>query len=150
MANELIEITVNKIGQKAGKKNAWLLTEDEVFYGLPPAMMKEFSLGETCKVEITRSPSKTGGADFLNIVKKIWNGQQNPIKQQVRPATNPVDSDRMATMGMVNAFIAVGAVALDAEEIGNAINVVRAGLHRSAISGAQVQRRDDFDDSIEF
>lgn len=133
---------------KPGKKYGSVKTSEGQIYAVPPALLREFGQGEVCKIEFGVWDS--GG---MHITKKIssetYPAGQMP-KQNIRPATNPADSDRMATMGMVNNFIACGRVALDVDEIARAIDVCNDGLNRSVIKGKQTQRRDDLQDEIPY
>lgn len=141
------DITVQYVNAvKPGKKYGSIKTSEGQIFACPPALLNHFGQGEVCTIEYGTWDS--GG---MHITKKIASSNPPPQpKQFVRPATNPADSDRMATMGMVNNFIATGQVALDADTIGRAIDICSDGLHRSKLHGRQTQSADDLDDELPY
>ena len=94
-------------------------------------------------------------------VRKLGDTEAKPPKQYTRPPTNPVDSDRMGTMGMVNGILSGWAQGRPLDEIlqvlqnskgkiAKIIDHLNDELHMTKIHGVEVQRRDDLNDEIPY
>lgn len=145
------EITVQFLGtNKKNAKYGYIRSAEGENYGCLSEQLKQFSTGQIYTIQFHTNDK--GYKEFDAIVGKP------PVKQNIRPATNPQDSDRMATMGMVNAMLngvcygrpIAELLEIDPIEIAKLINLCNAGLERSIIKGKQAQTRDDLNDQIPF
>jgi hypothetical protein len=143
------EITVQYLGtNKKNPKFGYIKTAEEETYGCLSEQLKQFSTGQVYTIRY--HVNDKGYNEFDAVLSKP------PVKQNVRPATNPADSDRMATMGMVNAMLngicygrpLAELLEIDPIDIAKLIGLCNSGLERSIIKGKQVLRRDDLDDEI--
>lgn len=146
------DITVQYLGQNKKNPNyGYIKTAEGDTYGCAAGALSQFSTGEVCTIQF-----HTNAKGYKELDGKISSKQ--PAKQNVRPATNPADSDRMATMGMVNQVL--GAVfagqaltdvlAYPPGAIAQLIDKLSDEVHRSKLHGKQVQHRDDMNDEIPF
>jgi hypothetical protein len=145
------EITVQFLGiNKKAPRYGYIISAEGDTYGCSAEQTKQLSQGQI--YTIRWHTNEKGYKEFDAVLSKP------PVKQNIRPATNPADSDRMATMGMVNAMLngicygrpIAELLQMDPTDIAKLINLCNAGLERSIIKGKQVQRRDDLDDEIPY
>lgn len=145
------EITIKYLG--TNKKNAtygYIVSSEGDTYGCKADQLKQFSTGQIYTIQF--HTNEKGYKEFDTITGKP------PVKQNVRPATPEHESDRMGTMGMVNAILSgifygrplSEAAEIDPIELAKLIGVCHAGLMRSVLKGKQAQHRDDFQDEIPY
>lgn len=132
-----------------------IITAELGFISLQRGQVKNFQENHVYEVGYTeKGEYKNDGTFLKDLAKEI-----SPPKQYTRAPTNPLDSDRMGTMGMVNPIlngIAYGRqlneiieyLKTHKGEVATLIDLLHDELHRTKMHGAQVQRRDDMDDEM--
>ena len=120
-------------------------TANNIYYG-PPEKLAMFKPGETCKMEYTLS--KDG--KFKNIGHKVGIPAvlQKPVAPAPRAPTNPTDSLRMGTMGMVNAFIHSGQVPMQRDAIKSTIKMCMEAYNDEWGTPAMNESKHEFNDEI--
>ena len=145
---EKAEITVQFVNPpKPGKKWGSIKDTKGAYYGGPPAILAKFQPGETCEIEYT-----LGGTDgTLKAIKQkveIPQVLQRPVAPMPRAPTNPKDSVRMGTMGMVNALIASGQVPMQRDAIKSAIKLCRDAYNDEWGTPEMLLSANEFNDEI--
>ena len=153
---ENVELFVKEVyDAKEGKKFGAIITTERGRINVPKAMVKDFyrTKGTVIKVDLATGEARNGFPPFVHITAKRPAPLEVP-KDYVRPATNPQDSDRMATMGMVNATLHAAGLTLSEfltlpkGMLAKVIDRCSDELHMSRLHGQQAQRRDDMNDEL--
>ena len=140
-----------KIIDSDGKE--WKFWKPGKFPGIDPERFEE---GASYKIGF-KTESYNGKDDL--VIKNLIDGQTRPAVPKVlhkphvpapRAPTNPLDGERMGTMGMVNAFIQAGAVDLQRDAIKAAISTCRAAYNDIWGSPKKQEVDAEFNDSIDF
>jgi hypothetical protein len=138
----MTEITVQYVNfPREGKKRGSIKTSEGQSYWCLPALLREFQVGEVCKIEFT-----TNDQGFHQLNKKIWNGQDKtlPPKQIARPRMDPADARGAFITVILEAFVRAGKVPLNKDAIATAREEIGYGYDQSH----NPQRRDDMNDEI--
>lgn len=146
-AVETAEITVQYVNDpKPGKKWGSIKTTDGQYYSGPPAVLKLFQPGETCKIDFT-----LGGNDgTLKAVKRkheVPPALQRPVAPAPRARTNPSDSEQI----FVTAIVKHIATADMGRDEGKAlVNLWRSVYADTFGSPAKQQINSEFNDEIPY
>jgi hypothetical protein len=143
---ETAEITVQFVNDpKPGKKWGSVKDTNGNYYGGPPGMLRQFQVGETCKIEF-----ELGGNDgTLKALKHkvaIPQALARPVAVPPRARTNPVDSEQIFVTALMKGFLNQGDTATD---IIGKINILR-DAYRNTFGGSEKQRDDQMNDEIPF
>ena len=140
-----------KIIDETGKE--WKFWKPGKFGGIDPDRFEE---GAAYKIGYEIKPYN-GKDEFY--IKHLVDGQSRPAvpkvlhkphKPEPRPPTNPIDGERMGTMGMVNAFIQGGGVDLQRDAIKAAISTCRAAYNDIWGSPKKQEVDAEFNDEIPY
>jgi hypothetical protein len=147
MANETVELTIQFVNPpKEGSKWGSIKSSEGIFYGGPPALLRQFTAGEVCTIEF----SKSANGLYNNIVKKIGASKPAPLSPPPRQRTHPNDQTSIFVTALLGHFIHTGKVALQEDMIAEAADMILRAYRKCSLGGLQVQTRDDMDDSIGF
>jgi hypothetical protein len=146
MTAQVSEITVQYVNMpKAGKKFGSIKSSEGVSYWAPPAVLREFTVGEVCKIEF-----KENDEGFKNINKKIGSTKAPPLSPPPRQRTDPTDQRHIFVTALLGHFIDAGKLSLDEEMIAEAADMILRAYKRSSLGGGAAQRSDAMDDEIPF
>jgi hypothetical protein len=142
---ETAEITVQFVNEvKPGKKWGSVKSSEGNLYGCPPALLRQFSVGEVCKIEYAIAAS-----GFKGINKKIGTSKGPPLSPPPRQRTNPVDNEHIFITACLKEFIAAGKVELITTEIVTAVATIR-DAYRFTLGGLEKQRSDNLNDEVPY
>ena len=147
--NETVELTVMFVNPPGeGKKWGNIKSSEGIYYGGPPALLRQFTAGEVCTIEF----SKSNNGLYNNIVKKIGaaGNRPAPLSPPPRQRTHPNDQEAIFTTALLGHFIDAGKIALNEDMIKEAADMILRAFRQCSLGGQQVQTRDDMDDSIGF
>ena len=141
--SEVAEVTIQYVNDpKPGKKMGSIKTAELGYFGVFPNMLRQFSTNEVCRVEYESN------GDFKKVTKKLASAVREPTKQ-VRPRSDPAESEQIFAVALTKEFIARGDVTCDSDSLTRVVNTCRE-VYRKTFGGAEAQRRDDMSDSIPY
>ena len=154
------EITVQFVNPvKPGKKWGSIKTSEGQMFGCPPAMLKMFSPGEVCTVEIEEWSSGGGG-----IKKKIGTSKAPPLSppkpvacnvvslkqpdcQPPRQRTNPIDTENMFVTALLKSYIEAGKIELGTSDLVTAIKTIKDAYR---FTSTEKQHSDELGDEVSY
>ena len=147
MANETVELTVQYVNPPKGEQK-WgnIKSSEGIYYGGPPALLRQFTAGEVCTIEF----SKSSNGLYNNIVKKIGASKAAPLSPPPRQRTHPNDQSHIFVTALLGHFVHAGKVSLNEDMIAEAADMILRAYRKCSLGGLQAQTRDDMDDSIGF
>lgn len=141
--SEIAEVTIQYVNDpKPGKKMGSIKTAELGYFGVFPNMLRQFSTNEVCRLEY-----ETNG-DFKKVTKKLASAVREPTKN-IRPRSDPAESEQIFAVALAKEFIARGDVTCDTEQLVKLINVCRQ-TYRQTFGGTEAQRRDDMQDQVPY
>jgi len=154
------DITIKHLGEneKSKGKYGFIVSSEGDTYGCLGTQLQQFKKGNGYRIQF--HVNDKGYKEFDSIIKQLTGAEAPlPPKRNERPAANLEDSDRMGTMGMVNNVLQGMAYACpnidefierNRGKVSNLIDFLNDELHGTKMHGAQVQKRDDINDSLKF
>ena len=137
------EITVQFVNPvKPGKKWGSIKTSEGQMFGCPPAMLKMFSPGEVCTVEIEEWSSGGGG-----IKKKIGTSKAPPLSPPPRQRTNPIDTENMFVTALLKSYIEAGKIELGTSDLVTAIKTIKDAYR---FTSTEKQHSDELGDEVSY
>lgn len=142
------DITVSFVNYpKAPKKYGSIKSSEGHYYSSLPPMLRQFQVGEVCKVEYIETPE-----GYRNLKEKLGSSGAPAPKEapSIRARSNPVDAENIFVSAHLKEFIANGTVTLDVDVIVQAVKVLREAYKRT-LGGLENQRNDtDMRDEVQF
>lgn len=135
----LLEATVTPkyINEPRGNaKSASIKDADGTYWGIPPAMMSSFRVGQPYIVKYDVTDSKDGTRQFKNIKSATPVGGASVVampQKEVRTghgggfnSTDTATAERIFVCGILNAAVRSGACSIEAEELARVVRESRA------------------------